>query len=646
MSTRLLLAAVLAGASVPAAAADIAALAAAYGARPAAWGVHMSPDGDKIVYFTPVGTNGTAAVVADVATGTTKIVFANRDNTATPEWCAFKTEDRVICGLSSIRKINGLYQGEISRIVSMSANGGAVIELGQRGTTAQWGGGIIDWLPDDPKHVLMMSYVSQGETIGTLIDRGSGTAVRKVDVTTSAGGIVEAPNSSVFSYGGDGHGNVRYKAIGTRDPDGYTRDGQTLMVRDVGTKEWRRFGSSELSGRRAIEFNGFDADGRNFYVLKDLDGRAALYKLAADGTDNSELVFSHPTVDVDGVVHVGKYRRPVAVSFTLDSTQYKFFDPVLEKRTRALSRALPGNPPVTIFDESWDGARNLVFAGGVADPGIYYRFDIATKQMANLLPVRPELAGYKTATQTEITYTAADGTKIPAYLTLPPDGAQKGLPAILMPHGGPSARDSLGFEWLSQFYAQLGYAVLQPNYRGSSGYGASWLKGNAFKSWRTAMSDINDGARWLVAQGIASPGKLAIVGWSYGGYAALQANVLDPKLYRAAVAIAPVTDLQLLKTMSYSKIVDNEIGTGPHIVEGSPARNAARIAVPVLIFQGDQDLNVDPRQAKAMDAALQSAGKTHKLVMYPGLDHQLDDSAVRADMLRQSAEWLAAAIGK
>ena len=643
---KLLLTAALASIAAPTAAADIAALAAAYGARPAAWGVHMSPDGDRIVYFTPVGTNGTAAVVADVATGTTKIVFANRDNSATPDWCRFKTQDRVICGLSSIRKIANLYQSEISRIVSMPAAGGPVVELGQRGTTSQWGGGIIDWLPDDPKHVLMMSYVAQGETIGTLIDKGSGAAVRKVDVVTNLGGMIEQPNPSVLSYGGDQRGNVRFKSIGTRDPDGYTRDAQTLLVRDLGSKDWRRIGSSQLSGRSEIAFSGFDADGRNIYVLKDLDGRSALYKLAADGSGASELVFAHPAVDVDGVVTIGKFRRPVAVSYTLDSTQYKYFDPVLEKRTRALSKALPGNPAVTVFDESWDGTRNLVFAGGESDPGTYYRFDTTTKSMASLLPVRPQLADIRSATQTDVTYTAADGTKVPGYLTLPPGGPAKGLPAILMPHGGPSARDALGFDWLAQFYAQLGYAVLQPNYRGSAGYGAAWLGGNAFKSWKTAMSDINDGARWLVAQGIAAPGKLAIVGWSYGGYAALQANVLDPKLYRAAIAIAPVTDLQLLKTMAYSKIVDAEIGTGAHIEEGSPAKHAARIEVPVLIFQGDRDLNVDQRQAKVMDSALQSAGKVHKLVMYPGLDHQLDDSAARADMLKQSAEWLAAALAK
>ncbi|MEI9851159.1 MAG: alpha/beta fold hydrolase [Sphingomonas sp.] len=119
-----------------------------------------------------------------------------------------------------------------------------------------------------------------------------------------------------------------------------------------------------------------------------------------------------------------------------------------------------------------------------------------------------------------------------------------------MPHGGPGARDEWGFDWLAQFFAARGYAVLQPNFRGSAGYGEDWFLENGFKSWRTAIGDVNDGGRWLVGQGIAAPAKLAIVGWSYGGYAALQSAVLDPELFKAIVAIAPVTDLGALKEES------------------------------------------------------------------------------------------------
>jgi pimeloyl-ACP methyl ester carboxylesterase len=146
-----------------------------------------------------------------------------------------------------------------------------------------------------------------------------------------------------------------------------------------------------------------------------------------------------------------------------------------------------------------------------------------------------------------------------------------------MHHGGPESRDEWGFDWLSQFFANRGYAVLQPEFRGSTGYGSAWFQKNGFQSWPTAIGDVNDAGRWLVTQGIAKPE--AIVGWSYGGYAALQSAVLDPDLYKAIVAVAPVTDLEMLR-MERINFTDYEmentrIGQGPHVKAGSPAQNAA-----------------------------------------------------------------------
>ena len=167
---------------------------------------------------------------------------------------------------------------------------------------------------------------------------------------------------------------------------------------------------------------------------------------------------------------------------------------------------------------------------------------------------------------------------------------------------------------------------------------------NGFRSWRTAVGDVNDAGRWLVAQGIADPARLAIVGWSYGGYAALQSGVLDPNLFKAVVAVAPVTDLASARDAylgtSASRIVRDFFGTGPHIGEGSPAQNAERINAPVLMFHGERDLNVAIRQARLMDSRLRSAGRSSELVVYPQLDHQLNDSIARADMLRRSDAFL------
>ena len=235
--------------------------------------------------------------------------------------------------------------------------------------------------------------------------------------------------------------------------------------------------------------------------------------------------------------------------------------------------------------------------------------------------------------------------QVPGYLTLPAGKEAKGLPAIVLPHGGPSARDDWGFDWLAQYLAYQGYAVLQPNYRGSDGYGDEWLKQNGFKSWQTSIGDVTSGAKWLVGQGIADPDKLAILGWSYGGYAALQSAVVEPNLYKAVVAIAPVTDLGMVKEeakdFTNASLVAEFVGSGPHIQQGSPLQNVDRITAPVLMIHGDMDINVGVAQAKAMDARLKAAGKKSELVLYQGLDHSLVDSSARTQMLEKIGAFLA-----
>jgi len=186
--------------------------------------------------------------------------------------------------------------------------------------------------------------------------------------------------------------------------------------------------------------------------------------------------------------------------------------------------------------------------------------------------------------------------------------------------------------------------VLQPNFRGSAGYGDTWFQNNGFQSWRTAIGDIDDSARWLVSQGIADPAKLAIFGWSYGGYAALQSAATEPSLFKAVIAVAPVADLDLLKKESENwsnyRIERDFIGSGPHIQEGSPARQAAKIKAPVMLFHGNFDRNVSIRQSQLMADRLKDAGKPAKFVTYDKLDHYLEDSNARKDMLLQSVNFL------
>ena len=264
--------------------------------------------------------------------------------------------------------------------------------------------------------------------------------------------------------------------------------------------------------------------------------------------------------------------------------------------------------------------------------------------------VRPLLEGRTLAAVRPIQIPAADGTRIRGYLTLPPGSTGKKLPAVVLPHGGPSARDEWGFDWLAQFLAARGYAVIQPNYRGSAGYGEQWLGQNGFREWETALSDITASARHLVAEGIADPAKLVIVGWSYGGYAALQSAAVEPSLYKAAVAIAPVTDLSLLKRQANgftnARLVADFVGKGDHLTLGSPLKRAAEIKVPVLMVHGDMDANVGVARSTKMLDALQKNGTPAELIRYKELDDQLDDSSARVEMLTRMATFLDKAIGK
>ena len=385
------------------------------------------------------------------------------------------------------------------------------------------------------------------------------------------------------------------------------------------------------------------------YGFDDKDGRRALYRVALTEGLKRDLVLERPDVDVDGLIQIGRQGRVVGATYATEKRAVEFFDSDLKALAASLRKPLGADALVSFVDASADENRLVVFVGSDTDAGRYYLLDRKTRHMDELLPVRPPLEKATLAPVKAITYRAADGTMIPAYLTLPIGGAAKGLPAIVMPHGGPSSRDEWGFDWLPQYFAARGYAVLQPNYRGSSGYGSRWFQKNGFQSWRTAIGDIDDAGRWLVAQGIASPSELAIVGWSYGGYAALQSNVLDPDLFKAVVAVAPVTDLETLRgeSKNYTNHALNDafIGHGAHVREGSPAQNAARFRAPVLMFHGDLDANVGIGESRLMAAKLREAGKKVELVEFHDLDHQLPDDTARATLLAKSDAFLRASMG-
>ena len=624
---------------------------ALFGVRETVQQIDISPDGSRVVYVTPGPGRSSAVFVADLAGGTPQQVIQSSGNPDRLQWCNFVNNGRLIC------RIVGQVEGAgplvpFSRLIAVDTDGKNAQPLGQQSSdydsrVRQFDGEILDWLPDEDGAVLMArDYVPEAGTSNTkIVRKADGLGIDRIDITTMRSTRVEPAKKLVDYFITDGRGNVRMKGYQpNRGATGQLASRMDFRYRLQDSQEWQAFSTWE--GRDGMVPINVDGSSNAAYVLKTLDGRLALYRVKLDGSMASELVYKNDKVDVDNVVRIGRGSRVIGVTFAEDKRSVVYFDPEYKNLAAALGRALPNLPSIDFIGSSADNKKLLIRAGNDSDPGRYYVYDKANKALNEIMLARPALEDVKLASVKPVTYPAADGTAIPAYLTLPPGKEDaRGLSAIVLPHGGPSARDEWGFDWLAQYFAHEGYAVIQPNYRGSSGYGDGWNQENGFKGWRTSISDVTAAARWLTTQGIANPDKLAIVGWSYGGYAALQSGVTDPALFKAIVAIAPVTDFNMVKkeARSYTNArnVAEMIGSGAHLEQGSPLQNVEKITAPVLMFHGDMDLNVGVQQSRKMDAKLRAAGKSSELVVYEGLEHSLIDSNARAQMLDKIAAFLA-----
>ena len=626
--------------------------AAVFGARESAIGLDLSPSGRFVSYVAPAPGGGAVGFIADVQTGASKPFLNSGRDGDHLRWCRFVTDQRLICRYTGIVNDAGVLLG-FSRLIAINSDGSDMKQLGESSSAydaglRQFDGEILDWLPGGGGSVLMgRAYVPEGRTGTRMVRSKNGYGVDRIDTMTPKATPVEAPHPGVAGYWSDGQGKVRLMAEAGIDNDLLT--GKTkYSYRTSASRDWK-----PLTG--FVDDDEFtplaiDATTDCLYALKPLNGRKALYRIKLDGSMTTELVGSHPKVDIDNVIRSANGQRVIGYTYAVDKRTAEYFDPEYEALVSSLARAIPSLPIIDVDSASADGSKVLIFAGADNDPGRYFVFDKKAKNLAEILLVRPELENHKLASVKPVSVKATDGTIIPAYLTTPPGKDAKKLPAVVLPHGGPSSRDEWGFDWLAQYLAARGYAVLQPNYRGSAGFGDAWLMENGFKSWKTSVGDVTSSARWLVSEGIADPNRLAVVGWSYGGYAALQSAATEPNLFRAVVAVAPVTDLSMLKheadDYATSQVVAKFIGAGPHITEGSPLKHASAIHVPVLLVHGDLDQNVGVQESVRMEAALRAAGTPVEFLHYKALDHQLDDSAARKEMLTKMGQLLERTIGR
>ncbi len=634
--------------------------AARFGVRASVLDISLSPSGNKIAWIAPGPEHTEVLKVYDIGSGAgVQTIISNSEKSGDLSRCDWVSETRLLCEVVGMAKRSDGLLIPYDRMFAINSDGSEAQQISDRRSRLalgfnQDGGDILalDIAGEEGKILMTRNYVEEAATGTRLGSSKEGLGVDRVDIENGRKRSVESPDELASRYIADEKGELRLKVRSLIDGNGRLTGERVYMYREPGSKSWKRLENVTLGEQPIDGFSpiAVSAAKNSLYAYQTLNGYDAVIEIALDGTGTAQRLVSRGDVDVDGLIRIGRQRRVVGASFATEKRSVEYFDPELAELASALSKALPNQPLVSIAGASADENRLIIIASSDTDPGTVYLYDKSARNLEQLLAMREFLIDRPMGSMRPVTFPAADGTEIPGYLTLPAGSDGKNLPAIVLPHGGPAARDYWGFDWIVQFFTARGYAVLQPNYRGSSGYGAAWYGRNGFKAWDVAIGDVNDAGRWLVSQGIADPDKLAIAGWSYGGYAALQSQVVAPDLFKAVVAIAPVTDLGMLRddARGYTNVrmVRDYIGSGPHIEAGSPRRHAEKFEAPVALFHGTLDINVEVRHARAMADALEDAGKQVSYTEYEDLQHDLGDSNARAEMLGKIDAFLTEALSK
>jgi dipeptidyl aminopeptidase/acylaminoacyl peptidase len=513
---------------------------------------------------------------------------------------------------------------------------------------------IIHSFGDEDQNVLMLDL---GSNEGS--DRVYPDVIRISTLTRAYRTVVKNPGN-VVSWVPDREGVVRL---------GITRDGlrSGVIYRETAQAKWRTMPLIDEARGRVTPL-GFDYDGKRLIVVaNNEEKRRAVYYYDLEAGKLGEVIASHPEFDIipergasaiDGVSLSGPVLSELAESvigirYITDGPRTKWFDPGFAALQTALDRILPDTLNL-IISRSRDENRFLVLSFSDRDPGNYLLVDL-TSGKPKLSRLSERLVGFPVAPMVPmypIKYPARDGETIHGYLTLPAGEKKTGLPLVVMPHGGPFVRDTWQFNPTVQFLANRGYAVLQMNFRGSPGYGIEFFTRGKREIGRGMQDDIEDGTRWAIAKRIADPGRIAIVGGSYGGYAALFALGHNAELYRCGVSIAGVTDwTDIIKErkgeeykfayLHFREWIGDPKLNQEFLARISPVNFADKIAAPLLIIQGKDDRTVPPKQARKMVAALEKAGHPPQAIYFSDEGHSFTKEKDRAKVLTELEKFLA-----
>lgn len=617
----------------------------AYGALPVTEDVAISPDGERIAILANTSDGKRGLVITDIDTGASKGGAVPNIKTRAVEWASndyvvlFATETTHIRGARRFGKLE--FSGALSinadtlatkLLLADDPDIGANVSLA--GIVGSERGGDVVYMP---------AWTEPHDLTGGRTGDDGRQSLFRVDLESGDGRMVYRGEETPSDYIMDQDANL----VARGETDQRRRRERVYAIKDNGGERLIYDKSVDYPELGLI---GLDAAGDNLIVSlrRDEDDKSKIFKMSlADGSLSAPL-FEHPDVDV-GARRDPYTRALIGFVYATEEQHVVWIDPELKALQASLDEAFAGQM-VVLASWSRDRRRFIVYAEGDANPGAYFFFDRDTgraEQVGELYPdVPPDMIGEVRA----ITYAARDGLEIPAYLTLPPGKPARDLPLVAMPHGGPEARDIKGFDWMAQFLAARGYAVLQPQFRGSDGYGRAFRDAGRGRWGKEMQWDVSDGVLHLIDEGIADPDRVCIFGWSYGGYSALAGAAFTPELYKCVVAGAPVSDVpdmmrwEEVRTGRDSWVTrywDMVIGEDPSFLrEISPARHVANVRAPILLIHGDDDTVVPFEQSEIMERAMRQAGREVKFVELENEDHWMSRGPTRTQALAELGAFI------
>jgi pimeloyl-ACP methyl ester carboxylesterase len=491
-------------------------------------------------------------------------------------------------------------------------------------------GNLIDLLPDDPDNVLVEEVNAKNLQYPEVYKVYVGNKRKEQRIQTS--------RFNIEHWITDGNGDVRMGI-------GYLSD-RFIIDAKMPDGTWKT-----MSEMRYFEDPWFYplAVGKNgtAYVLSYHEtGRAALYEYNIETGTFGRQLMENDLVDISEVFYSRLKDTVEYAGFTIDTPQLHFFNEQLERDYNAVTQALPDATNV-IASQSADEKRLIIFSSSSHNPGSYYLFDRENKKLKYLGSSYPELEKKSLSRTKGVNYKARDGMTIYGYVSMPPTPNSSPSPMVVLVHGGPYSRDINQFDTWVQFLTNRGYVVFQPNFRGSTGYGSAFWK-RGYRQWGLAMEDdIVDGVKILIDEKVADPSSICIMGASYGGYAALMGVAKHADVFRCAISIAGISDLNRLMIQKGNYL--NRLLIGDDIDERravSPVTYAEKITCPVFLAHGTEDKNVYYSQSENMYDALKKTNKDVTFLKLKDETHHLEDVKNRVALFEAIDEFLDKYMGK